>query len=58
MESEVYIQIDGRIVKIDLESECGYSEVEWADENDEEEEWDEELEKARINRIINDCLGE
>lgn len=33
MMGEVYIMVEGRIVKIDLDSETGYSEVDW-DESD------------------------
>ncbi len=46
---EVYIKVDERIVRIDLEDERGYSEVDW-------EEQDEEMQKAKVNRLIQEYL--
>ena len=46
---EVYIKIEERIVKIDLENEKGYSEVDWEEE-------DEEMQKAKVNRLIKEYL--
>ena len=46
---EVYIKIEERIVKIDLENEKGYSDVDWEEE-------DEEMQKAKVNRLIKEYL--
>ena len=46
---EVYIKIEERIVKIDLKNEKGYSEVDWEEE-------DEEMQKAKVNRLIKEYL--
>jgi len=34
---EVFFMLDGRIVRVDLEAECGYAEVDWDEEEENEE---------------------
>ena len=46
---EVNIKVDERNARIEQEDERGYSEVDW-------EEQDEEMQKAKVNRLIQEYL--